>query len=263
MEMTFKDYKPSKNPFSITIKDNQFNGIYTDNYDNIVEIIKLKNNSIGTIAINEKIINKQDINKYKSKISIVSTNIEKKYFQIKVYELIYYEIRRKKIKIKNPRKKIIDSLKIVGLNPEILLRNINTLSTSEKKLLQLALCLLSNPEVIIIEDPFKEFDKKETKRIYMLLQKIKDKYNKTIVFISDNTDMLYKYTNHIIIIKNDKLVVEGDTSTVINRVDFLKRNSIEIPDIVKLTYLAKKKKNIKMDYHKDIRDIIKDIYKHV
>jgi hypothetical protein len=75
--------------------------------------------------------------------------------------------------------------------------------------------------------------------------------------------MLYKYTNNLIILKNNKVVIEGDTYTIINRVDFLKRHSIEVPDIVKLTYLAKKKKKVKIDYHKDIRDIIKDIYKHV
>ena len=30
-----------------------------------------------------------------------------------------------------------------------------------------------------------------------------------------------------------------------------------------ITYLARKDKEVKIDYHKDIRDIIKDIYKHV
>ena len=43
----------------------------------------------------------------------------------------------------------------------------------------------------------------------------------------------------------------------------MKRNKIDIPEIIEFTYLAKKQKNVKIDYHKDIRDIIKDIYKHV
>ena len=44
---------------------------------------------------------------------------------------------------------------------------------------------------------------------------------------------------------------------------FLKRNKFDIPDIVMFTYKAKKDKKVKIDYHQDIRDIIKDIYKHV
>ena len=50
---------------------------------------------------------------------------------------------------------------------------------------------------------------------------------------------------------------------ILTNIDFLNKNKIDIPDIVEITYLAYKKKKIKIDYHKDIRDIIKDIYKHV
>ena len=50
---------------------------------------------------------------------------------------------------------------------------------------------------------------------------------------------------------------------IYQRVDFLKRNKFDVPEIIEFTYLAKKKKAVKIDYHKDIRDIIKDIYKHV
>ena len=129
MEITFKDYEVSDKTISMTIKNNEFNGIYTDDYNKVLDILKLKNNSIGKILINEKEINKQDINKYKKKINVVEDTLDRNYFQTKVYELIYYEIRRKGLKLSNPRKKIIDSLRIVVLDVEVLLRNINTLST--------------------------------------------------------------------------------------------------------------------------------------
>jgi len=74
--------------------------------------------------------------------------------------------------------------------------------------------------------------------------------------------MLYRYTNYLIIFRNNK-IIEGSTTDLFKRVDYLKRNKIVIPKIVEFTYLAKKKKNIRLEYHKDIRDIIKDIYKHV
>ena len=263
MEIIFSNYDLKQEKLDFTIKDNVFNGIYTDNNDEVIEILNLKNNYQGKIFINGKEILKEDINTYKRKIGIVKERIDRNYYQNKVYELMYYEIRRKGLKINNPKKKIIDALRIVGLTEEYLNRYINTLSTSERKLFQIALCLIKNPEVIIIEEPFKEFDKKETKRIYMFLQKIKERYNKTIIIISNDTNTLYKYTNHLVIIKNNKLLIEGDTYSIINRVDFLNKNNIESPEIVYFTYIAKKQKNVKIDYHKDIRDIIKDIYKHV
>ena len=63
------------------------------------------------------------------------------------------------------------------LEENYLERKITTLSSSEKKIVQLAIALISNPEVIIIEDIFKYLDKNWEKKVIMLLQKIKEQYS--------------------------------------------------------------------------------------
>ena len=211
---------------------------------------------------NDKLI-KLLVDKLENKrISIIREDFKSISFKSTIYEYMNYEIENKNIVLKNDLKKINDSLKIVGLNKLSLDRNINTLSESEKKLLQLAIALLSNPEVLIFEEPFNKLDLKNEKKLILLLRKIKEKYDKTIIFISSNSNLLYKYTDYLIVY-DDKLLKEGKTSTILEDVEFLKRNSLSVPEIVEFTYLAKKKYNIKIDYHSDIRDIIKDIYKHV
>ena len=260
MEIKVKDYELGKNTISFTIREEMITGITGNSKEEIENIIYLKNNYNGKITINRK--SNININEYKNRIVIIKKNMLNKYFQGKVYESMYYEIKRKGLALKNPRKKILDSLKIVGLDYTYLNRDLITLSSSEKKLIELSISLLSNPELIIVEEPFIGLDMKKEKEIYSLYQKMKEKYHKTIVFISDDTTMLYKYTDNMIISKNNKIIIEDTTSNTFQRVDFLKKNSIEMPEIVLITYLAKKK-DIKIDYHKDIRDIIKDIYKHV
>ena len=64
-------------------------------------------------------------------------------------------------------------------------------------------------------------------------------------------------------VKNNEIVLSGKTEEEYLNIEFLKKNKFEIPDIVEFTHLAKKKKQVKIDYHKDIRDIIKDIYNHI
>ena len=96
----------------------------------------------------------------------------------------------------------------------------------------------------------------------MLLEKIRDQYNKTIVFVNDDSEIMYKYTKYLVIKKNS-LFVEDETNKLLQRVDFLHKNNIKVPEIVELTHLIKKKKKIKLEYQKDVRDILKDIYKHV
>ena len=97
----------------------------------------------------------------------------------------------------------------------------------------------------------------------MLLQRLKEQFGINIVLVSDDSNALYKYTNNIIMTKNDNIIYQGDTYQGYQKVDFLRRNKIVVPEIREFTYLAKKIKSVKIDYHKDIRDIIKDIYKHV
>lgn len=263
MELIFSEYKLGNELLEFSIHHNLFNGVTGKDKDKIVDIISLNHNYKGKIIINNNEINKKDINFYKRKIRLIKDDITFNNFNGTVYELMKLEIRKRRISLKNEEKKIYDSLKIVGLNIQLLNLSVKQISTSEKKLLLLALALLSNPDTIIFEEPMKFLDMKSEKNLIMLLRKIKEQYNKTFVFVSDDSNMLYKYTTNLIIAKNNNILIEGNTNDIYQRVDFLKRNSIIIPDLVELTYLARKKKNIKIDYHKDIRDIIKDIYKHV
>lgn len=225
----------------INIKEKTITGIITDTKEEIIEEIKRK--SI-------------------QKIGIVKEDYLSSNFLIKVYEWMYYEIRRKRLILKNPKKKIEDSLRIVGLDNTYLNRNINSLSSSEKVLIILAISLLSNPDIIILDDLFKYLDKVNEKNLIMLLEKIRDLYNKTIILINDDSEIMYKYTSNLIIKKNN-LFIEDETNKLFQRVDFLHKNNIKVPEIIELTHLIKKKKKVKLEYHKDVRDILKDIYKHV
>ena len=225
----------------INIKENTITGIITDTKEDVIESIK--RTSIQKIGIIEEDYLSSD-------------------FLIKVYEWMYYEIRRKRLIIKNPKKKINDSLKIVGLDDTYLNRNINSLSSSEKILIILAISLLSNPDIIILDDLFKYFDKTNEKRLIILLERIKEDYNKTIILMNDDNEILYKYTKYLIIKKNN-LFIDGETNKLFQRVDFLHKNNIKVPEIIELTHLIKKKKKVKLEYHKDVRDILKDIYKHI
>ena len=96
-----------------------------------------------------------------------------------------------------------------------------------------------------------------------MLTKLKEQYHKIIVIIDKNANILYKYCTKAIIIKNGNVIASGDIKDVYCKVEMLKKSKIDIPQIVEFTHKAKKTKKVKIDYHKDIRDIIKDIYKHV
>ena len=249
--------------YNFTIKDKEINGITGNNKEEIIDQIYFKKAYKGKVTINSKELSGSERNRYKNKISIVEEEMSPLQFQQKVYECMYLEIKRRQMDLKDPKKKILDSLKIVDLDIPYLNRNIRDLSSSERKLLQIGMALMTNPEVIILKEPFKVMDKKTERRIFLFLQKIRDVYDKTIIIASDDSCRLYSFTTHLIIEKNHKVLVEGETKEIYQRVEYLKKNKIQLPEIVEFTYAAKKEKAAKIDYHRDIRDLIKDIYKHV
>lgn len=261
MEMKFTNYIHKEKELNFEISSSEIIGITGNTTQEIINLICLKQLNKGTLTIDSVKVTKDKLADYRKKISYINKCL--KTHHLSAINLINEYIIRNKLIIKNPDKKIKDSLKIVGLEQEVLKREIKTLSSSEKKLLQISISLLSNPEIIIIEEPFKSIDKQVEKRLITLFRRLKEQFNKTIIIVSEDSNILHKYTTKIFFIKKDTILLSGKTEEEYLKVDFLKKHKFEIPDIVEFTYLAKKKKQVKIDYHKDIRDIIKDIYKHI
>lgn len=261
MELTFLNYSYHEKMISFNIESGTILGVTGNVTKDLMNILSLKQLNKGQVNVNNIKITKDNIYNYQKKIVTITSDLKTSQLNILNHMTEYIKIHN--LVIKDPIKKIKDSLKIVELKEEILTRNIKTLSQSEKKLIQIAISLLSNPEIIIIEEPFKFLDKYNEKKIIMLFQRLKEQFNKTIIIISNDSNILYKYTNNMLFIKENEIILSGPTNETYLRVDYLKRNKFEIPDIVQFTYLAKKNKKVKIDYHKDIRDIIKDIYKHI
>ncbi len=169
----------------------------------------------------------------------------------------------KKIYFKNSIDRICKSLKIVGLPEEYLRKDLTLLSISERRLLQLAIILLSSPKVIILEDILDDFDNINKINVIKLLRKIGKTYNKLIIFITNNSETIFDCFDQVIITSKDQIIKEGLPSKVFQDVLLLQVNNVVIPEIILFTHLVKEKKNIKLFFHDDTRDLMKDIYKHV
>lgn len=264
MEIIFKEVEYNKfHNLNFTISSEDITGITGKDKSNILKIINAEYITKGTLTYNDIKLDTNNQTEIRKKISLVKDQfyIEPNLDTVKDY--MEFIIKYYKLIIKDTNKKMVDSLKIVGLSKEYLDKKISKLSSSEIKLIQIAISLLSNPEVILLDEPFETLDTKNIKKIVMLLTKLKDQYKKTIVIASTNSDMLYKYTTKMIFIKNNKVFLTGPTKEVYKKVEYLTKHKFEIPDIVLFTSKAVNEKKVHIDYHRDIRDLIKDIYKHV
>lgn len=246
------------NNFNLKITPSEITGIYQDNWQLILKLLLNKLSYDGEILIDNKNIFEYNDNL----ISCVLSLNEKTFLTKKVKDEFFLAKKRLNEYEKSYIQKIVASLRLVGLEEDYLEKDIYTLSKSEKKLLQIALALVVNPDILILEDPFVYFDKNSFEKLINMLLELKRKYQKTIIICSQDIDILYQITDNLVIFKDNKVLINDKTKTVFKDLLFLKDNQIELPEIIQfkeevLFY------GIKLQESKSVNDLIKDVYKNV
>jgi energy-coupling factor transporter ATP-binding protein EcfA2 len=182
------------------------------------------------------------------------------YFTNYVYDELLLSLNKYDKDIKDVDKRIKKVLEVFDLDNSFLDKEISKLSKGEKRLLSYLRVFIYNPKIILIDEPFKNLDYKYEKILIYYLRELKNKYNKTIVIASNNVNVIYENTDKTLIISDE--VVFDDTKDIFTNDDILKKYNLYVPNLVMFVKLAAKKDK-KIEYHNDIRDLMKDVYRNV
>ena len=204
------------------------------------------------------------INSYEGRnMGYVFQNPEESFIFNNVREEISFGLKKYNYKIDMLDKRIEDSLKMVGLDNSYLDRNPFDLSSGEKCLLALGVVLALNPKLLIIDEPTLYLDNKNMEYLIKLIKKLKNNYHKTIIIFTSDIEFAIRLTDNYIILKNGKIYSSGTSKDLLNNIPRLKSSGIEIPRIIEFINVVNKKKNINLDMTFDIKELMKDIYRHV
>ncbi len=248
---------------SFCIPHGQITGITGQGKSTALKLLDLLIPFKGSVFYDGKKPLKKELYMFRKELVLVTENFVNQFQLSSIYAYFAYYIKYYRIEVKNVEEKMKGALKIVGLDSSLLKKDFVKLSSSELKKVQLALAFLSNPKVILLDEPFIHLDEKEEKKIFRILEKLKDKFGKTIVLASNNSEILYQYTSHLIVLEEATVLLEGATDQLYFESDALRKTSLDIPEIVSFIQLVEEKKGISLDHRKDVRDLIKDIYRNV
>ena len=171
----------------------------------------------------------------------------------------YSKISGKKVSsVIKDNKNIEEYLKDLGLDKSFLNKNLIELSHGEIRLLEYLKMLTFNASIIILDEPFMDLDYDYKKKVIVLLKKIVKK--KTIILGSSDTNVIYTQCKKVLILGKDKF--KYDKVDILANKNILRWYHLEMPEIIEFIKEAKDKK-INLPYSKDIRDLIKDVYKNV
>jgi energy-coupling factor transport system ATP-binding protein len=158
---------------------------------------------------------------------------------------------------KEVENRIIDSLKLAGLNESYLDRNPNELSFVEQKKVKFACIMSYNPEVLILNDFEKGLSYKERDYFRKLFIKLKTKYNKTIVLLSRKVELLFDFVDKVYVINKGKVVLEGGQEIFYDNKLY---KYVDVPKIVEFTnFLHSEKHDI--NKYTDFKELIKELYR--
>lgn len=230
----------------------------------LVNYLKTINITKHNIVVNGKKLNQKELVEFKRKISIIHPYPMEKFLACSVYEYMKEVVMGKSLELRDYRKKITDSLKIVGCSESYLNRQVSSLSKTEGALLGFACGLLSNPDILVFDNYFNSLDMRYSKKIVRLIGQLTEQYDKLVIFTTDKIEHLYDYSKYAIILKEEEVLIEGITDTLFEEnIEKLIENKINLPKSIAFSYLVNKKKGVKLGLFQDIRDLIKDIYKKV
>ena len=143
---------------------------------------------------------------------------------------------------------------MLELDKKLLNKKINTIYTTDLKFVLLIYAMLKNYKTIIFDHMDANMSNKDKKRLLNFIRKIKND-NLNFIFLSKDLEFLYKITNHLIIIKDNKIIYDDliDDAYTLEELDFKIINFIKLAN----------KKGANLIYTFDRKELLKDIYRSV
>ena len=119
----------------------------------------------------------------------------------------FFILKSKKLFFKD--KLLLDSifheLRSVGLKPDILGQQLAHLSKGQFQRVLIAWAILGHPKVLLFDEPTAGIDIAGEESIYNLLHKLQDERGMTVLIISHDLNIVYKYADKVLCLNKERL----------------------------------------------------------
>ena len=137
--------------------------------------------------------------------------------RLSIYEIISEGLEINKIgkNKKNREKLVIKTLNEVGLDKTCLHKYPHEFSGGQRQRISIARAIILKPDIIILDEPTSALDMTTQLQIIELLLRLQISKKLSYIFISHDLKVIKALADNILIMKDGKVVEEGNTSTVL------------------------------------------------
>jgi molybdate transport system ATP-binding protein len=129
---------------------------------------------------------------------------------------LHYAIKRNR-QAANPEllNQVISVMGIKG----ILLQFPQQLSGGEKQRVAIARALLSQPKLLLMDEPLASLDTARKHEILPYLERLRSSFNIPIVYVSHAIDEIVRLADHVVIMRQGKVITQGGITELFSRAD--------------------------------------------
>ena len=178
----------------------------------------------GSIRLFGREVRKENLSEIRSRTGYVLQNSDHQMFMPKVYDDMIFAPRNYGLSVEETEKRIDNVLEQLQIT-DLKYRYNHKISGGEKKMASIAVILVMNPELIIMDEPTASLDPRNRRRVINAVNGL----DATRIITSHDLDMIRETCGRIILLNEGKIAADGNADEILKDQALLESCGLELP----------------------------------
>ncbi|MDR0471944.1 MAG: ATP-binding cassette domain-containing protein [Nitrososphaerota archaeon] len=171
-------------------------------------------------------------------VGLVFQNPENQLFALSIEKDVAFGLENVGVSREEMRQKVDWALHQTGIY-DIRDRSPHEISGGQQQRVAIASVLAMEPEIIVLDEPTSFLDPLSAEKIFEVIYKLNQEQGITVVLVEHRLDLTAKYTNHLIVMDQGKVCLEGNPRDILSKEE-TSRIGVGIPKATQLYQMLTK-----------------------
>lgn len=171
-------------------------------------------------------------------VGLVFQNPENQLFALSIEKDVAFGLENNGVPRDEMRRRVDWALNQTGIY-DIRERSPHEISGGQQQRVAIAAVLAMQPEIIVLDEPTSFLDPLSAEKIFEVIYNLNKKQGITVILVEHRLDLTAKYTNHLIVMDEGKVRLEGDPRDILST-DETRLIGVGIPKATLLYQMLKK-----------------------
>lgn len=169
----------------------------------------------GEIVVADRKVVDHSIYELARHVGFVFQNPENQLFALSVEKDVAFGLENLAVSRDDMRKRVDWALQMTGIE-ELSERPPHELSGGQQQRVAIASVLAMQPDVMILDEPTSFLDPVGAQKIFEVINELNKKLGITIILVEHRLDLASKYANHVIVMDEGRVILDGEPRGVFN-----------------------------------------------